>query len=61
MIKTLIKILTIITICCLVLSVILVFVAFSSGNVSYIGRSIFNVIHSIANFCILNLLYNEVD
>lgn len=60
MIKTLIKILIIITICCLVVSVILVFVALNSGDVSSIGRSIFNIIHSIANFYVLNLLYKEV-
>lgn len=61
MIKTLIKILAIITICCLVVSVILVFVALSSGDVSSIYHNIFNVAHSIANFCILNLLYKTIQ
>jgi hypothetical protein len=57
--KTLIKILAIVTICCLVVSVILVFIAFDSGDISSVGHNIFNIIHNTVNFYVLNLLYKE--
>lgn len=61
MVKTLIKILAIITICCLVVSVILLFVAFGLGDVNSIYHNIFNIVHSAANFYVINLLYKTIQ
>lgn len=57
MVKTLIKILAIITICSLVISVILVFVAFDLGKVDSAYHSIFNIILNIINLSALIVLH----
>lgn len=55
--EKLIKALIIISICGLVLSVILAFIAFSEGNFSSAYHSIFNVVFNLINLYALKVLY----
>lgn len=57
MAKKLIKFLIIISICCLIVSVILTFIAFHLGEVSTIYTSIFNIVLHTINLYTLSLHY----